>query len=179
VLLVAGVALFVASLLVFGGRRAQDVPDDRVDTGAGLTGVESFADLSRNHVREAVQYAQTPPVGGDHAGTWQNCGAYDEPIVTELGVHSLEHGAVWVTYRADLDDDSVEALAALAETDPFVLVSPWEGALPAPVVASAWGRQLRVEAANDARLRAFVAEFAQGEQTPEPGAPCTGGAPRP
>ncbi|MPZ29305.1 MAG: DUF3105 domain-containing protein, partial [Micromonosporaceae bacterium] len=49
----------------------------------------------------------------------------------------------------------------------------------APVVASAWGKQLPLDSADDPRLKEFVRTFAQGPQTPEPGAPCTGGAGEP
>lgn len=56
----------------------------------------------------------------------------------------------------------------------FFSLSPYPQ-LPAPVVASAWGVQLEVNAANDPRLSQFLATYEQGPQTPEPGAPCTGG----
>ncbi len=55
-----------------------------------------------------------------------------------------------------------------------MLASPYEG-LDAPVVASAWGKQLRLEGANDPGLERFVRAYHQGPQTPEPGAACTGG----
>lgn len=82
---------------------------------------------------------------------------------------------MWITYRADLPAAGVAELAAAASGQPYVLVSPWAGELPAPVVASAWGRQLRLPTAGDPRLAQFVRAFEQGPQTPEPGAPCTGG----
>ncbi len=47
--------------------------------------------------------------------------------------------------------------------------------LPKPVVASAWGLQLPLDDANDARLPLFISRYEAGPQTPEPGALCTGG----
>ena len=67
---------------------------------------------TRNHTTDPVAYAQAPPVGGDHAPTWLNCGAYPKAVPDGLAVHSLEHGAVWVTYRPDLPADQVEKLTA-------------------------------------------------------------------
>jgi hypothetical protein len=125
-----------------------------------------------------VNYEQTPPVGGDHAPIWQNCGFYDEVVPNESAVHSLEHGAVWITYRPDLPDAQMAVLRRVARSQTFILVSPFPE-LPSPVVASAWGRQLRLQDAGDPRLEQFVRAFRIGPQTPEPGAPCTGGVGRP
>ncbi len=55
-----------------------------------------------------------------------------------------------------------------------MLASPYEG-LESPVVASAWGKQLRLEGADDPDLESFIQSYFQGPQTPEPGAACTGG----
>jgi hypothetical protein len=60
------------------------------------------------------------------------------------------------------------------EDQTCVLASPYEG-LDAPVVASAWGKQLRLEGAEDSELKRFIRTYLQGPQTPEPGAACTGG----
>lgn len=144
------------------------------DDAANLTAVESFTVAERTHVQVPVTYQQTPPVGGNHAPVWQNCGFYDAPIPSEQAVHSMEHGAAWITYRPDLDGGQVQALQRVARSQTFVISSPFPG-LPAPVIASAWGRQLRLERADDPRLQLFLSRFRVGPQTPEPGAPCTGG----
>lgn len=113
-------------------------------------------------------------MGGPHSAVWQNCGFYDAPIPSERGVHSLEHGAVWITYQLNLPSDQVAALRRVADSHAYVLVTPFPN-LPAPVVASAWGRQLRLDSADDPRLIQFASAFQQGPQTPERGAPCSGG----
>jgi putative peptide zinc metalloprotease protein len=137
-------------------------------------GVQSFENLASNHTKEPVSYAQTPPVGGNHAPVWQNCGFYTEPLNDENAVHSMEHGAVWITYRPDLPKEQIEVIRTLAQNRSYVLASPYSG-LHAPVVASAWGKQLRLGGTDDPRLEQFVRAFSMGPQTPEPGAPCTGG----
>lgn len=139
----------------------------------GVQEVDS-ASLSATHVTTAVQYDPLPPVGGDHHPTWQNCGFYDAPVVDVHAVHSLEHGAVWVTYDPELPADQVAALRDLTEEYTYLLVSPYEG-LESPVVASAWGVQLPLESTDDERLTTFLLKYLQGPQTLEPGAACTGG----
>ena len=142
------------------------------DEDDAIPGVESFEVASADHVEGPVDYPQNPPVGGPHNPVPQECGVYDAPVLNEHAVHSLEHGAVWITYRPDLSTDQVGDLRRLAERNENVLVSPYPD-LPAPVVASAWGEQLKLERADDPRLRRFVRAFAGFG--PEAGASCSGG----
>lgn len=148
-------------------------------TRATIDGVAEFDVPAVRHVQGVVAYPQTPPVGGDHAPKWQNCGTYTEPVTTEAGVHSLEHGAVWITYQPDLESDAVAALGDLADRSDYILVSPWPDDLPAPIVASAWGAQLQLDTPDDPRLVDFLTTYLQALSAPEPGAPCSGGVSTP
>jgi hypothetical protein len=166
-------AVTTATLALACAREKTPATDD-----VPLTGVASFGVQARDHVDSNVTYPQTPPVGGAHNPTWQNCGIYAEPIRKELGVHSMEHGAVWITYRPDLPAADVETLRAVVKGWPFTLLTPYPD-LPGPVYASAWGVQLRADSAADPRLGAFLKRYVNGEQTPEPGAPCSNGEGKP
>lgn len=137
-------------------------------------GTQTFTDLEQTHVDTPVDYPQTPPVGGPHNPVWQTCAFYDTAIMTERGVHSMEHGAVWITYSPDLGAAAIDALKALQAGGEEVLVSPFEG-LPTPIVASAWGKQLQVDTADDPALAQFVRYFDDGPQTPEKNTPCAQG----
>lgn len=140
-----------------------------------IAGEQTYGPFPANmHVNGTVAYAQSPPVGGEHAANWQNCGIYDEPVRNETAVHALEHGAVWIAYRPDLPADQVEALRGLVRGRSYTLLSPYPD-LDTPVAASAWGVQLKVDSASDERLGRFIAKYRQGQQTPEPGASCVGG----
>jgi hypothetical protein len=163
---VATVVLLIAGIVGF------TVWND-VSSRPTLDAVKTYT-VTRDHTTEPVTYEQTPPVGGDHASTWLNCGVYTEPVANELAVHSLEHGAVWVTYRPDLPADQIAALEA-SIPDTYMVLSPFDG-LPGPVVASAWGTQLVLTGVDDPRLEEFITTYRQGPQTPEPGAACTGGS---
>lgn len=138
-----------------------------------LADVIMFNDLTRNHVTTPVSYPQSPPVGGDHSPIWQNCGIYDGPVANENAVHSMEHGAVWLAYRPDLGAADVEILRSLARGHTHVLVAPYTG-LSEAVVATAWGKQLRLTTLNADTLKTFVKTYEQGPQTPEPGVSCSG-----
>lgn len=141
-------------------------------SGEIVEGVQTFLNPT-GHVTGAVAYPQTPPAGGEHNPSWLNCGAYSDPVPNELAVHSLEHGAVWVTYDPSLAEGELETLRTHLPSTYFVL-SPYPG-LPAPIVLSAWNAQLRVQTADDPRIRAFFEEYWRSQFVPEPGALCTGG----
>ena len=81
-----------------------------------------------------MDYPQSPPAGGEHSPVWQNAGFYEEPVSNETAVHTLEHGAVWITYRPDLPREQKDAIRELEDAQSCVLASPYEG-LDAPVVA--------------------------------------------
>jgi hypothetical protein len=147
-------------------------------TVEGIDDLQSFDGLTSDHVDGSVDSQQIPPVGGDHAAAPQNCGVYTEPIANENAVHSLEHGAVWIAYQPQLADKEIAALEDVARRQPYVLVSPYPE-LPAPVVLSAWGKQLSLDDAADPRLNQFIETFVNGPQTPEPGAACDGGVGQP
>lgn len=139
-----------------------------------LTGMQTYSNLARDHVSGTVAYPQTPPVGGKHSKTWQNCGVYSAPVPNEEAIHSLEHGAMWITYRPDLAASDLAALLDDVSGEPYALVSPYPG-LPSPIVASAWGVQLKLTAARDPRLKSFINTYKSGDTAPEPGGECTGG----
>lgn len=145
---------------------------------AAPDGVQDVAVAGREHVTSVVDYPTVPAAGGPHDPAWQNCGYYEQPVRNENAVHALEHGAVWLAFDPGASEETREAVRQHVEGRPFVLASPVDG-LSAPVVASAWGKQLGLDGADDPRLQEFVQAFAQGPQTPEPGAPCTGGIGQP
>lgn len=148
-------------------------------TGAGATattaaaspieGVKTFA-VEAGHSAGPVSYPEVPPVGGIHNPVWQPCGFYAQPVQNDKAVHSLEHGAIWITYRPDLPQAEIDGLATLARSRNYILVSRWESGLPAPVVVTGWGRQLQLQSTADPRLAEFIRVYAG--QGPELNAAC-------
>ncbi|MFG2876010.1 DUF3105 domain-containing protein [Streptomyces sp. NPDC048337] len=132
--------------------------------------------LGRNHVETPVKYEMNPPVGGDHHPRWMNCNGdvYKNAIPQVNAVHSMEHGAVWVTYNEKAAKADLDKLSARVEKTPYTLMSPVKEQAGA-IMLSAWGKQLTVETAEDPRVAQFFTKYVQGEQTPEPGAACTNG----
>ncbi|MQA93312.1 MAG: DUF3105 domain-containing protein [Streptosporangiales bacterium] len=159
------ISLIAVAAIAFAAIQANKPPID---------GLEEFGDLKQGHTTSPVKYAQTPPVGGDHDPTWQNCGVYDKQLRNENAVHSLEHGAVWITYRPGLPAAQLNKLKQIVQSNDYTLLSPYPG-LDSPIVLSAWGSQLKLDDASDPRVNEFLKMFVQGKQTPEPGALCSEG----
>ncbi|MFS4092915.1 DUF3105 domain-containing protein [Streptomyces sp. AF1A] len=191
VLVVAASVVVVAGLAV-GGVVLVNAQSDKKDSAAssdgkgsgdsghwvtGKDGVRTWSGkLSRTHVTTKVSYPMHPPVGGNHNPVWLDCNGdvYTKPVQDENAVHALEHGAVWVTYTGKASKADVAALAAKVKQTPYSLMSPYENQA-APLMLSAWGHQVAVKSAKDPEVNKFFATYVQGQQTPEPGASCTGG----
>ncbi|MFF2847899.1 DUF3105 domain-containing protein [Streptomyces sp. NPDC058001] len=143
-----------------------------------VSGEKSWKDLGRDHVTTPVDYKMAPATGGNHHPTWMNCDGdvYAEEIGETNAVHSMEHGAVWVTYNDKAPEKDVSALKDRVEKTPYTLMSPY-AAQSSPITLSAWGKQLNVKTADDPRVSQFLEKYVQGAQTPEQGAACTGGKP--
>lgn len=144
-----------------------------------IDGLVRVTGLSRNHDNSAqFDGLDKPPPGGVHYDRWQNCGVYDDPIQTGNALHSLEHGAVWITFREDLTQDEINRLRNRVANQSFLLLSPFPGQT-SPVVLTAWGAQLELDSATDARFDEFIQRFRLGPTTPELGASCEGGVGQP
>jgi peptidyl-prolyl cis-trans isomerase B (cyclophilin B) len=129
-----------------------------------------------SHTEEPVTYEVLPPMAGPHHPTWQNCTGevYAQPVGNENAVHSLEHGAVWITYRPDLPADQVTALADRVSGTEKLFMSPYPD-LDAPISLQAWGYQLKVDDAGDGRIDEFIRVLRVNASLEGPTAPCDGG----
>lgn len=154
----------------------RDQPRVLEPAGGEIDGVQVFEGLPHTHRLGPLTYPQQPPAGGHHNAAWVNCGRYDQPVANEYAVHSMEHGAVWITYRPDLPADQVQALKDIydQQTDGYLLLTP-HLTQDDPITLTAWQRQLTVATADDRRISAFINAYQEGEQTPEKDAPCDSG----
>jgi Protein of unknown function (DUF3105) len=151
------------------------------DKAAAIKGIVNYRTQknpqidARTHKDGPLTYVTNPPVGGDHNPTWQNCmgDIYTEPIANEHAVHSLEHGAIWVTYKQGLGADQVDKLKAKVQGKDYMLMSPITN-LDKNISLQAWGYQLKVDNASDKRIDDFIKAL-RLNATMEPGAACSSG----
>ena len=167
--------LFSAALISCSSGESEPV---EVSTEEMLEEVEYLVITSREHTDENVDYPTIPPAGGNHLGIWHTCGIYKVELLDEAAVHSLEHGAVWVTYKPEIAKEEIIKLTTMLSSRSKILLSPHPEQI-SPIVATAWGRRLEIESSNDLRLEKFVDFFVDGEAAPEAGITCDRGIGRP
>ncbi|MGZ0712956.1 DUF3105 domain-containing protein (plasmid) [Coraliomargarita sp. W4R53] len=140
--------------------------------GVEIEGVMAYTHTTE-HVEGTVDYEETPPTGGPHAAMWLNCATYSEPVPNENAVHSLEHGAIWVTYNPDLvAGDELAALKAELPSS-YVILSPYSD-MDSAIAVTGWNHQLKVDSADDERIGEFFEEYWRSQNVPEPNASCSG-----
>jgi hypothetical protein len=171
--LVVALAVGVIGYAILQGKKKEDDANP-----AKIAGIERADFTGGQHQEGLIKYKQSPPIGGPHNPYWADCTGtvYPRPIANENAVHSLEHGAVWITYKPGLANDQLDALSKLVGGQQFMLMSPYPG-LKSNVSLQSWGSQLFVDSATDPRVKRFVVALRQNKtSTPELGASCDNAA---
>jgi hypothetical protein len=146
-------------------------------------GVALQADQGHLHVVDLNQaYAQHPATSGPHypVPLPPQPAVYTAPVPEARAVHNLEHGYVWVYYRASgpdaLSAGAIDALRSAVPAQRKVLMAPYPQ-LPAGVALdfAAWDELQQCGSAVNAgealsNLGAFVNAYREGALAPEPGA---------
>ncbi|GGP45920.1 DUF3105 domain-containing protein [Saccharothrix coeruleofusca] len=151
--------------------------EENKDPSEQIAGVVKKEYPAGKHVTpdQRVAYDQSPPFGGPHDQSWAVCTGvvYDKAVRNENMVHALEHGAVWIAYNPDqVSGDALDKLKAKADGQPFTMLSPYPG-LDKPISLQAWGRQLKLDSADDERIDQFIRSLRTNKYTyPELGATC-------
>jgi hypothetical protein len=141
--------------------------------------VEQHPNEGATHVEACspVSYGSNPPSSGNHYPIWAAFQSYDFAVPRGFLVHSLEHGAVVVSYNCPSGCASeVEAAQAMIDALPDdavcvgtslrrrVILTP-DPLLDVPWAASAWDFTIRSQCFSAPEFRAFYLEH--GRQGPE------------
>jgi hypothetical protein len=172
------VVLFAGAVLGYAIYRvnesSKNTPEAKAEAAKKISGIEVVEYPAAQHQQGAIKYDKSPPFGGPHNPTWADCTGtvYPKQIASENAVHSLEHGAVWITYQPGLPADQVDILKKKVDGVEYMLMSPYAG-LKTKVSIQSWGHQLFVDSAGDARIDQFIDDLRLNSvTTPEFGASC-------
>ena len=133
-----------------------------------------LSEQSRDHIAQGSKqhppYSSNPPTSGSHWPQPAKCQIYIDEIADEAAIHSLEHGAVWVSYKNKNDKNIVAKLADLVKGNSNkVLLSPRSKNDSAIAVVS-WNRLLKLDDFDSRKITDLINNYKNN--SPEPFASC-------
>ena len=170
------VVVFAVAVIGYAVSQVNKAQASKITAPSQIAGLKTYTYASgQSHVSTPVTYKESPPVGGPHDPVWADCTGtvYPVDIRHENAVHSMEHGAVWITYNPDtVSKADVATLAALVKGVSHRLMSPYKG-LDSPISLQSWDHQLKVSSVTDKRIKQYADFFTQNDAYyPEVGASC-------
>ena len=147
------------------------------DPSTKIDGIKIEQYKSAIHVSstQRVAYDASPPMGGPHDQEWAACNGVVYPVAMrdENMVHTLEHGAVWITYNpSTIAAGDLDILKGLVQGQTYITLSPYP-TLDQPISLQSWGHQLKLSSASDPRVKEFITALRLNQyEYPEIGATC-------
>lgn len=116
-------------------------------------------DEGANHVardEEHPAYKSNPPTSGWHWAGVAGPGIKSEPVPDELVLHSMEHGAAVLWYKADLPESDIETLKnVFQDASGKKIMLPRED-LDVPVALTSWGYLLKLQTIDEQIIKEFI-----------------------
>jgi hypothetical protein len=158
-------ALFAVAawFLFFRGGDPTAIAGHTVDLSPSDAGLQQ-------HTNNPVPYEETPPVSGNHAPTPPPCGTYAEQIPDEQMVHMLEHGAVGILYRPNLNPKDITILEAVVGDYPSQVFSEPYPEMEDPITIVSWGEKMPLDGLDAEAVHAYIRTFR--DRGPEPQGDC-------
>jgi len=111
------------------------------------------------HIKEGEShpdYNSNPPTSGWMYGGVAGPGVHDTEVADELLIHSMEHGAVIVHYKADLPKDQIDQIKTAFNSVSGKRILVPRSNLDAAVALTSWGRLLTLQTVDTDKIKAFI-----------------------
>lgn len=121
---------------------------------------EKIADMGAAHVARGKShepYNSNPPTSGPHYGDGvAGPGIKNESVADELVLHSMEHGAAVLWYKADLPETDVSRLKDVFQSASGKKIMLPRENLDVPVALTSWGYLLKLETIDEVKIKEFI-----------------------
>jgi hypothetical protein len=120
---------------------------------------EKMADEGAVHIardKAHAPYKSNPPTSGPHWVGVAGPGIKDKPVPDELVLHSMEHGAVVVWYREDLEPSEIEKIKIAFNESSGKKIMLSRKDLDVPVALTSWGYLLKLQTVDEAKIKEFI-----------------------
>lgn len=121
---------------------------------------EKIPEMASPHVKEGEShepYNSNPPTSGPHYGDRvAGPGIKSKQLPDELVLHSLEHGAVVLWYKADLPNEEVDKIKEAFQGASGKKIMLPRADLDVPIALTSWGYLLKLESIDAEKIKAFI-----------------------
>ena len=159
----------------FFTKSSANQPKDETKVEAVSKPVEGTIDypiVSREHISEGAGgsgYNSNPPSSGPHWPSSAKNGIYDVAEPDERYIHDLEHGYIWVTYKPDAGNETINKLKEIVKADDWKTVMTPRDKNDAKIALVAWGRVLNMDSLDEVKIKDFIKTYRNRgpEKTPD------------
>lgn len=120
---------------------------------------ELIQDLGGQHIaagQEHIPYNSNPPSSGPHYTDPQPAGIFEQDLIDERVIHSLEHGGVWLSYKPDLPKDQVDQLKAIVRKNRAKVILAPRSKSDSAIALVSWNRVLKIETPEEEIIKQFI-----------------------
>lgn len=129
-----------------------NIPDKSV--AADIQGVQHIEENEPH-----TPYNTNPPTSGPHSANPLSWGIYDSVVSDERAVHNLEHGGIWISYRDQADQATIDALKDITEHYESHILLSHRPQNDNSIAVVAWGRLLTLEEVDSEQIFNFIARY--------------------
>lgn len=162
-------AIFIIAIIIIGGIAFVFTRPTKEKPQVG----EAIAEQGASHIGQGSDhppYNSNPPTSGPHWASPAECKIYTKEIPDESVLHSLEHGAVWVTYKDKDNKELISKLTDLIKGESGKLILSPRSKNDSAIAVASWGKLMKLEEFDGEQISEFIS--ANKNQSPEPFASC-------
>ncbi|MBP6060790.1 MAG: DUF3105 domain-containing protein [Candidatus Pacebacteria bacterium] len=121
---------------------------------------EKISEMKSPHVKLGAShepYNSNPPTSGPHTGNdVAGPGIKEKPVVDEIVVHSLEHGAVVLWYRDDLKSEDINMLKNIFNEASGKKIMMPRSNMDTPIALTSWTYLMKLDKVDAEKIKEFI-----------------------